>query len=100
MGIDIGAGILLGRTKKDIEESIGEQEDFQDWVEENGFEELSPYFDAEPDHCFYGVMIYQTMYTARALDLNDLAEECSEACDAFTEVTGLTGKVYLSPHVF
>ena len=63
MGIDVGASIVVGRPKKELEHLVGEDQDFDDWWDSQGLDVTSPYFDADPSDCIFGVCVVNVDHT-------------------------------------
>jgi hypothetical protein len=95
MGIDIDSCLLVGLTYEDLIDGLDEDIDTQEWLEDLGLDEASPYYDAPRKDCIYGVF-------AEAWDstITEVKQSMEEASAEFTRITGKQGKVFQSQNVW
>lgn len=87
MGIDISGGMFVGAHYDDIEFDEDNEEglDFMDWVEEQGFDIYSPWYDAGYENCYLGFAITR----AKVSDMNEeWLANIKRIADEFKEITG------------
>lgn len=90
MGVEYKAKLLVGLPYDELGDFLGENE-----PEDFGLGYASPYFDSSRDEWIIGVSVASTedfWYTE--VDVS----EHRKAFDKFEKITGLIGKLYLSPH--
>lgn len=87
MGIDISGGMFVGAHYDDIEFDEDNEEglNFGDWVEEQGLDIYSPWYDAEYECCYFGFAITR----AKVSDMNEeWLANIKRIADEFKEITG------------
>ena len=95
MGIDVGSALVVGLPLYDVVESTGEYyEKYED-----DLDRISPYYDADPEHCLLGYKICGTDYAYDELSSNFL-EKITTAQVKFKNLTGKDAKIYVSPNVW
>lgn len=93
MGIEYSAKLVVGLPYDEFSEFFSD--DVAGDCEEKGLEYVSPYYDAPSEHWVIGVKVAKTGdYDWTYVDV----DQHKKAHDRFTEITGLTGKLILSPH--
>lgn len=101
MGIDVGASIVAGLPKKDLEHLVAEDQDFDDWYDREGLDRISPYYDAGDHDCIFGVCVVNVDYTYMELgEKEEFSKDVKNAFEKFKEITGMDGKLYLSLDVW
>lgn len=94
MSIDYKAKLLVGLPYNELESLIGEG-DIWETIGKLGLDYASPYYDADHDEWVVGVKVASTSdYQWTTVDVS----EHKKAADEFTRITGLVGKLILSPH--
>lgn len=95
MGIEYSAKLIVGLPYEGFSEFFGD--DVAGDCYEKGLEYVSPYYDAEVDHWVIGVGVAKSEdYDWNYVDA--ISDRVVNAHVKFTEITGLTGKLILSPH--
>ena len=96
MGIDIGCAIVVGLPADDLE--LEDDVDLYDFIEDNGLEYTSPWYDSGVSQ---GVVGYFVADTGRYndYDLTTLNDNIHKAMTKFVELTGQQPRLYLSNHV-
>ena len=69
MGIEYRGVLCVGYDWEEIEElmdtfPLNESLDWYEWYEENNLQAFSPYFDADKEHCIYGIEVVGSDDTA------------------------------------
>lgn len=93
MGIEYSAKLIVGLPYEEFSEFFGD--DVAGDCYEKGLTYASPYYDASVDHWVIGVEVAQTDdFEWGYVDV----DKHKKAHSSFTEITGLNGKLILSPH--
>lgn len=91
MGVEYKAKLLVGLPYDELKHFIDPDLEPEDY----GLTYASPYFDSSRDEWVIGVTVASTEdFWYSEVDVN----EHKKAFDRFTKITGLVGKLYLSPH--
>jgi hypothetical protein len=92
MGIDISTSIVVGLEYHEFGEGVIESEVFE-------LERVSPSFDCPNYECVFGCIVLNTE-TYKQLTIEDLHSDIAEAHVEFKNITGLQGKLFISPDVW
>lgn len=93
MGIEYSAKLIVGLPYDEFSDFFGD--DVAGDCEEKGLTYVSPYYDAPVKYWVIGVTVAETDdFDWNFVDVN----KHKLAHTKFTEITGLTGKLILSPH--
>lgn len=93
MGVDTRAVIVIGLPSGELPQQFSD-------VDEYGLESISPSYDAEIKYCIIGLPLYQTSdYHYKEISLDDI-DKVSSLKTKFKKITGMDGKVYLSPLIW
>lgn len=97
MGIEYRAAIVVGLPKNefgDFTDTIDWQEDLDDI----GLQHFPPYFDASLTSGVIGVeVLHSPDYYAQEIDPGKFGVDLRDAQHKFHAITGLAGKLYLTP---
>lgn len=100
MGIDTSACLIWGVEANELEYDEEVWDDLYEYVEGMGLDRASPYYDSDIYENIIGIPLgYACTYGAREIDAEGLPEAISNAASRFKELTGLEGRLYLSPHI-
>lgn len=89
MGIDYDGSMIVGAKVTDMDLSFLGDVDLYDWMEEHDMRNMSPYFDAPPEHWTIG-------FTVCNIDISAIDEwipTVKEMAATFTELTGHPAKL-------
>lgn len=92
MGISTDAVLIVGRVGSDLDEEL------LDLVDEGKLELASPWYDADREDSYVGVVV-AISYGAEPIDLTKLMDEVDKAKTKFFNLTGLEGKLFVTPDV-
>lgn len=108
MGIDIGWKMVQGATYKELEKVFGDDPQVEDqfdgdfgWFldEGIGFVRVSPWYDADPEDCVYGLELASGRSTC-AIDLTSLDKKANEAYFMLLEKYGIETETLVSQDVW
>lgn len=93
MGIDYQASLVVGLPSDDLNIERGEDGNYD---EDELLNLVPPYYDA--DEGIIGIEIITTRaYSYKEVDVDKLISDIAEAKETFLKLTGVVGKLYLSP---
>ena len=97
MGIDISGGMMVGSPARDVsyDDQEGEYE-FNEFLEDNNLDYMSPWYDADPSEYFVGYPVRQIVIDNIDVWLDDVKRKAKE----FEEVTGAKAILYGGPNVY
>lgn len=109
MGVDTGCMLILGLPADELKAGLGpelqakiEELGFYDVVSEDGelgLQGASPYYDSDSGSRVWGVSLAREYWGAIEIKLDELQPKIDAARAEFKELTGLEGKLFVSPHV-
>ena len=108
MGIDTGAMLIYGLPYEEmyeayesyIEQNPDKDIDFQDWIEECGFDSASPYYDSSYSDKIFGItIVHSGDYSYCETTFYEIDVDTQDAERDFVKLTGKCGNLYISPDV-
>lgn len=111
MGIDNSWGIIQGLSyeewlpvveklkPEDADEDFDMDELFYEFIDNNDFSDLSPYYDSECSNRVYGVRLVHSDWAVE-LDLDAISKKAKEAFDDLLERFGVETKTYGSQDIW
>lgn len=108
MGISASAVIIVGYTydelyplyEKYLADNTGNEDvmDWVDWVEDNDFNQVSPYYDSQKEDMLYGHILDNTPdHCPCKIKINCNSETI---CKQYSIETGIEANLYLSPDIW
>lgn len=94
MGVDTSAVLIVGRPYEDFDaETLGQL------IDDDDIQSASPHYDADRKYCIFGIVVAEA--DNEGVELKEPFEnDVLKAKAEFAKLTGLEGKLYLSPNVW
>ena len=97
MGVEYAARLVVGLPHGELVEYFESLEDEYDW--EKNLECVSPYFDADWSDSLFAVVVESCPdYWRSEVDEDSLQSKINVAHQVFKDVTGKSGRLYLSTY--
>jgi len=114
MGISIGCAIVVGLQGEDLYDLLSEERQQQiddgGWYEVLGEEDgglgldaFPPAFDCDPQYNYWGIEVYKSYGDGKEIsegEFDQFRERVIAAREKFKSITGLDGKLYITPNVW
>ena len=108
MGIYTSAAIIVGYTYDELyplyEKYLADNTDNEDvmewvdWVEDNNFNQVSPYYDSRKEDRIYGHILDSTSdYSPAKIKINCNRDDI---CEHYSKEIGIEANLYLSPNIW
>lgn len=100
MGIEYRGVVCVGYNHDQLEnmmEEIGYEEGTCEFYESNDLESLSPYYDADPEDCIYGLVAFKSS-DYWMVEVSDVDAKIKEIQNKLLKQFGIQPKAYLMAH--